>query len=82
MGTVSVSMKLTPKQAGALYVKTMRLEDQVKALIVERDQLADHLAKVLQTYGDNSGFEPSLSVFQREIDRARDYMAKRQGGAV
>lgn len=56
-------------------------DKRIAELEAERDQLANHLARVLQTYGDNSGFEPSLSVFHREIDRARDYMAKRQGGA-
>jgi hypothetical protein len=36
---VTVSMKLSPKQAGALYVKAMRLEDEIKALKAERDAL-------------------------------------------
>ena len=32
MSTVTVSMKLTAKQAGALYMKCCKLEDEVKAL--------------------------------------------------
>lgn len=35
MSDVTVSIKLTQKQAGALYMKTMRLEDEVKSLKAE-----------------------------------------------
>lgn len=55
-------------------------QDAHKAIMAHCDALADHLSIVLQTHADNSGFEPSLSVFQREIDRAMDYLTKRQCG--
>jgi hypothetical protein len=42
---VTVSMKLSPKQAGALYVKAMRLEDEIKALKAEREALKNAICK-------------------------------------
>ena len=41
-------------------------------LLAERDTLKYHLSRVLSAYGGNSGFEPSLSVFCRAIDEARE----------
>lgn len=40
MSKVSVSMKMSPKQAGALYMKCMKLEDELKQLESERDELS------------------------------------------
>ena len=41
MSNVAVSMKLTPKQAGALYQESMRLEKEVKALKLQIEQLQE-----------------------------------------
>ena len=48
-----------------IYAGIHLLDDlrEISKLRAERDQLADHLASVLRTYGENSGLEPSLSVF-------------------
>ena len=53
MSEVTVPMKLTAKQAGALYVKTMRLEDEVKALKTQNAELMAHV-KVLRTAALNA----------------------------
>lgn len=47
MGNVNVSMRLTQKQAGALYVKSMRLEDEVKSLTAKIEQLHQLSAELL-----------------------------------
>ena len=37
--TVSVSMKMSPKQAGKLYMKSLRLEEDVARLTAQNDRL-------------------------------------------
>lgn len=55
MNNIIVSMKLTPKQAGALYVKSMRLDDEVKSLKAQVEQLRAHLKSVLVRYDNGAG---------------------------
>jgi hypothetical protein len=62
MSEVTVSIKLTAKQAGALYVKTMRLEDEVKKIQAERDALAaqvEQLKKIAKEEAHDAYYEAS-----------------------
>lgn len=49
-----------------------QIDNMFAGIRQQRDALKYHLSRVLSAYGGNSGFEPSLSVFCRAIDEARE----------
>ena len=58
MSSVTVSMKMSPKAAGALYMKSIKQEKRI-----------EELESALRWSRDsNTGYEPSLSVMQRYYD--------------
>lgn len=44
------------------------------------EQLRNQLHELVESYKNNSGNEPSLSVFHREVDRASELLATLNGG--
>lgn len=46
MSAVSVSMKLTPKQAGALYMKNAALEEEINELKAQVEKLKERNRKL------------------------------------
>lgn len=76
MSDVTVSMKLSPKQAGALYVKAMRLEDEVKALRTEVSNLSNEaihaLAEIMQLKAERDALEAENAISRSLLKLARD----------
>lgn len=52
MSTVSVSMKLTPKQAGTLYMKNIALEKEINELKAQVERLRKPLSSLVKSCRD------------------------------
>tara|TARA_R110000737_G_C14535919_1_gene478112 strand:+ start:372 stop:677 length:306 start_codon:yes stop_codon:yes gene_type:complete len=48
-----------------------------RKLLVDKQKLTGQIKSLIQTHRDNSGYEPSLSVFQREIDSAESLITSK-----
>ena len=54
-------------------------EDEIEALKDDREKLLSQLESVVLAQDNNSGYVPSLCVFQREIDYSRDLIKRLRG---
>ena len=82
MSDVTVSMKLSPKQAGALYVKAMRLESEIKSL---RTQVSDSsneaihaLAEIMQLKAERDALAAQVEALREVANDAIHFASARK----
>jgi archaellum component FlaC len=64
---------MSPEEINAAF---NQFHGQIAELKAENERLKEAIKDINQTYKDSSGYEPSISVFHRELDEAMQLVGK------